>query len=221
MPACIPSENEPKYLGERYGVENELYLDHLNYWLVGVQQRYTLIAEDSRSTPGLDSSGDFWERLAKIENTDESRERVCRVVQMVSRRETAELNRILADYICIPWVGCGKEDRLEVRFDSVDPSYEILHGHPEIPRLCRFPAEEVMAVLSVLHLAQAGFLHKLRVCPICRVAFISSKRTCSTKCSKRLYASTPKERARRAAVARAKYDRLFGVPKRRRAKDAQ
>ncbi len=219
-----PAAASGKPLGWRIGVENELYLAHLNYWLAKLQNRCGSIAEASRRNPGRASSDDFWECLAKNQNTDESRERVLRVVRMVSRRETAELNRVLADYICTPWVSCGKKDRLEVRFDAVDPSYEILHGHPEIPRLCRFPAEEVTAVLAVLHLAQAGFLYKLRACEICNTAFIAIKRdqrTCSSECSKLRYARTPQERKRRAAAARAKYDRTFGVPKKRRANDAQ
>jgi predicted nucleic acid-binding Zn ribbon protein len=146
---------------------------------------------------------------------------VLRVVQLASDRNADELNKVLADYICIPWISFGKDKQPKVSFDAVDPSYEILHYHPETPRLCRFPAEEVMAVLSVLQLAQAGYLDELRVCPICDEAYVAIKpdqKTCSAKCSKRLYASHPEERKRRAAAARAKYDGLFGVPKKRRVK---
>jgi predicted nucleic acid-binding Zn ribbon protein len=178
-----------------------------------------------RKEPDLAQGSDgFWEQLAKNENSDESRARVLRVVKLATDRNSAELNKVLADYICIPWISFAQDERPKVRFGAVDPSYEILHYQPETPRLCRFPAEEVMAVLSVLQLAQAGYLDELRVCPICGEAFVAIKaaqKTCSAKCSKRRHATTPEERKRRSAAARARYDLTFGVPKKRKAQDAR
>jgi hypothetical protein len=208
MPPAIPSEKRQHR--PQFGVEAELYLDRLNYWLKGVQYRYGLIKKASRKDPGMasDDGFGFWECLAKRQNTDESRARVLQVFRMASECQITELNSVLADYICTPWVRCGKENRLEVRFDAVDLCYEDLHDHQEISRLGRFPAEEVDAVLSVLYFVQAGLLHKLRICEICTEVFIARKSdqaTCSTPCSNRRYAITPKERARRAAAQRAKY----------------
>jgi hypothetical protein len=220
MPPVVTSQKSPRGFSEA-----ELHLDHLNYWLAGVQLRYEQIANTYRGrTDRSECSDNFWEVLAKNENSDESRERVLTVVKLASDHNSVELNKILTDYICTPWVSFGKENQPEVRFGAVDPSYEVLHCHPEIPRLCRFPAEEVMAVLSVLQLAQAGFLDSLRLCPMCGEAYIATKgnqKTCSAKCSKRRYARTPEERTRRAEAARAKYDRTFGVPKKRRSKASQ
>lgn len=220
MPPAIPSDKRPLKRPHEFS-EDGLYLDHLNYWLIGVQERYGLIAAAYQKEPDLAQGSDgFWDQLAKNENSDESRERVIRVVKLATARNGAELNKVLADYICTPWISFAQDKRPQVRFGAVDPPYENLHYQPETTRLSRFPAEEVMAVLSVLHLAQAGYLDQLRVCPICGQAFIGARnqpKTCSSKCSKRRHASTPEEKKRRADAARARYDRLFGVPRRRRA----
>jgi hypothetical protein len=194
----------------RWCYKDSLNLDILNYWLDTLPSKSIELARAKRKylSPEFAKEVAGWD-FAISENTEESRQRVLRIIQLASERNTPALNKAIEQYVCVPYVMDLPQEGNSLLLHLVpadDSEYCALH--PDTPRLSPFPTGEVSAVLAVLELAQAGFLHQLKSCGQCKQMFFPGRgkqTNCSTECSKRAYSKTPKEKARRAAAARKRY----------------
>lgn len=196
----------------RWGFGDDIHLGFLNYWVCVLPSKAPMIAQSKRKNPSPKNAKMLAGWDAEISaNTEESRQRVFRVIQLALERNVEALNEAVGRYICVPYVSIlpHESNNLLLRLvpaDASDANYYTLH--PDEARLSPFPTGEVSAVLAVLELAQAGFLHQLKSCGQCKDRFFPDRpkqNNCSKECSKRAYSKTPKEKKRRAAAARKRY----------------
>jgi hypothetical protein len=181
-----------------------LNVTSINAWLNLHKFAESLIGAES------DEGHQYWKDFFAA-NTKASRDRVRKVMRMVSERDAIGLNKAVKHYRIIPLIdfGYGSGDqKIRVQIVQSPPNSKTL-----------FPEQEAHAVASVITLAQNRQLELLKTCPVCGDLFLPTRGkqvNCSTRCSKKAYAETPKDRKRRALNAKKRYDITFGTPHHRR-----
>ncbi len=136
------------------------------------------------------------------------------------RREVSRLlrpiSRAFTGYVFHPSLTCTLFDKPRWRFGLVgDP----VTGDYKLTRPDGRRVFEADAVFGVFRLASYGFLDRVRECPTCQkwlYAHPSHKKYCDSACQLKYFASTPRQKEKRA-----EYMRQYRVDQKQRAEHAQ